>query len=663
MLGLRLDYMEITVNTVSGVFSTYIKFYNGLNVIRAENSSGKSTCVNAIVYALGLESVLGPRGKRPFSKALYENIENNKVEKKRFIVTHSFVELGVTNHEKRKATLKRDIHGLINKISITEEDGSNDYFLGASGKIGSSNSEKGFHNWLEKFLGWELPSVVTFDGKETKLYLECIFPLFFIEQKRGWSEIQANIPATWGIKNVKQNSIQFCLNVNDFTTERKLNNLESEVQKLKTKWEELRNLSQNIAEYSNIIIHNVSDINEKDGNFHIKFYHKDGDSLISINDKKFSIEKNIDNISNDENKIYLTDDFVNSIHVNIKFKREEVEKLNDKIELTLRSIFDSEEKISVIKNDLNQYQQLKRLRDVGSSVDTDLDTSVCPICDNFLYDTLGNKSAIGRPMNIDENIDFLKNQLSFFNMIKNNNHKKIVTYTNELNASSARLQEELKLFNDAKKDLSDFDGEQKNKLRRKVNAEIQLDNLVKLINKEDEINKEFAKLRASWLTKTEAIKKIKDSRLKYDFNLKLNLLQAKLRDNLKSFGFSSSPLESVSISSRTLRPEQEGYDIVAESSASDYIRIIWAYTIALLEIGGEYPDARHSGFVVFDEPRQQEASRFSFFQLINKASECGKFGGQIIFATSLEKEVLEDACKDKKINLWCFDDYILTQNN
>ena len=43
-----------------GLYGTDIAFAPGLNVIRAPNTSGKSTCIQAIIYALGLEGMLGP---------------------------------------------------------------------------------------------------------------------------------------------------------------------------------------------------------------------------------------------------------------------------------------------------------------------------------------------------------------------------------------------------------------------------------------------------------------------------------------------------------------------------------------------------------------------------------------------------------------------------
>ena len=72
---------------------------------------------------------------------------------------------------------------LTEKITVGFSGDEKDYFLGASGQVGSAVSERGFHHWLADFIGWKLPSVITFEGKDTTLYLECIFPLFFVEKK------------------------------------------------------------------------------------------------------------------------------------------------------------------------------------------------------------------------------------------------------------------------------------------------------------------------------------------------------------------------------------------------------------------------------------------------------------------------------------------------
>lgn len=189
---------------------------------------------------------------------------------------------------------------------------------------------------------------------------------------------------------------------------------------------------------------------------------------------------------------------------------------------------------------------------------------------------------------------------------------------------------------------------------------MQLKNAAKLYEIQIGLNEQATRIYNSWKTAVDSLKLARKNAYEADRGLIICKLEGLIKANLTSFGFNPTSINSVSISQQTLRPEQEGYDIVAETSASDYIRIIWSYTLALLELAGIENDIKHGGFVVFDEPRQHEASKLSFSSLIRKASESNSFDGQVIFATSLDKDELDKACKELDMNVNYYDDYILT---
>lgn len=663
MFGLTLKSLEINVETREGNFSTFLPFHSGLNIIRAENTSGKSTCVNAIAYALGLEAVLGPRGKRPFPKSLYEIIEDSKKDPTDYYVVGSKVTLGVENSLGKSVLLTRNIKEPdVDKITVCDVDDETDYFLGSSGNTGSAQSERGFHYWLERFLGWQLPNVAKFDGGESKLYLECIFPLFFIEQKRGWSEIQANVPTTWGLKNVKRSAIQFCLGIDGFELEKKINSLRTEISTALTDWENLRTKAKDIADFSSIRVTRISDINEKDGNFSVQFLFPESNNFTTVHSRKIALRRDSDKLSNTPAKELLNDKTLQNCSATIRATRREIEETNESIELVVISVKETEQKIETLKRDYNQYQQLRRLRDVGSDVSADLDTSVCPICDTELLDTLGNNTAKRTPMSLDENIHFLKNQLDFYKSIKKRNLDKLQFLNETGQLLNDKLEYEDRILGQIKADLREFDGEEKNKLRKKIETEAELEVILKIEEHQEELNNKSKEIRDSWKSATAALKTLRDKSKTGSQYRVISDLKALLRSNLKAFGFNPSAINQVDLSERSLRPEQEGYDIVAESSASDYIRIIWSYTLALLQLAGLDNDAKHGGFIIFDEPRQQEANMVSFASLVAKAAQSSKYNGQVIFATSLDKDEIEAACKDKDVNLTCFGagEYILS---
>lgn len=75
-----------------------------------------------------------------------------------------------------------------------------------------------------------------------------------------------------------------------------------------------------------------------------------------------------------------------------------------------------------------------------------------------------------------------------------------------------------------------------------------------------------------------------------------------------------------------------------DSSASDGIRTIWAFTLALLQVSVE-KDGNHPGVIIFDEPAQQSIvseDMNSFIQSVSEVSpQC-----QIIMAITLNSHEL-----------------------
>jgi hypothetical protein len=660
MLGLRIRRIEISADTNGGRFSTSIPFEDGLNIIRAENSSGKSTCINSVAYGLGLESILGPSRKRPFPKSLYEVIYENKTEETPYFVRHSSVSISIENRNGKSAILSRDILGDDNKVSVVTDSQSSDYFLGSAGNVGSAVSEKGFHNWLASFIGWHLPNVVTFEGKETKLYLECIFPLFFIEQKRGWSEIQANSPTHYGIKNVKKAAAEFCLGIDSFEYEKKLAKLKHQLEVYESDWDGIKSFSESVADFNEVKVSRLGSIDTKDLLPRIEFSYLENDVFVSVYEQEKSLKRLINKLAMDVVQKSPGDEVLNSKLAAIRVLRRQTEECSRSIEVTMLSISDAESKLATLRHDYDQYQQLKRLRSVGSDISSDLDTEKCPICESDLYDTLGNTSTKRRPMSLDENIAFLKNQLDFFTSIRDKSLRQLQDLKSEYKLVLSRMEVERESIETLRSDLEDINGAVKIILREKIQAESLLKDVQKLKETQDKLNERVSSVHSSWTTTFGSLKQIKKGKSVSNRALVIRRLEGLIKSNLEEFGFKTSAINSVTVSQQTLRPEQEGYDIVAETSASDYIRIIWSYTLSLMELAGTEDNVRHGGFVVFDEPRQHEASKVSFTNLITKAAQSSKYGGQVIFATSLDEEELRVSCKGKEVNLVCFDEYVLT---
>lgn len=662
MLGLKIDNLHIFVTTNGGNFECSIPFEGGLNIIRAENSSGKSTCVNAIAYGLGLEAILGPIRKRPFPKSLYEEIFDTKKDQNPFFVSASRVSLDIRNGKDQAVRLTRDIAGGYDRKISVEMDGKiTDYFLGASGQVGSAVSERGFHHWLADYIGWILPSVVNYDGTETTLYIECIFPLFFIEQKRGWSEIQANIPTHYGIRNVKRVASEFCFGIDSFEFDRKVISYKSKIDEALSEWGKLISAAQVTAEFNSVDLPKIPEIDKYPRDRKIEFNYLEGDTRISVSEKQRSLTKLLERLDSDVMAVTPNNEQLelqNSVIRNLHRDSEELSKLS---EMTMISVTETESKLSTLKDDLDQYQQLRRLKKVGSDIEADLDTKTCPICESSLYDTLGSRTAKRQPMTLEENIDFIKSQIEFFETVRSRGIKQLDVYRTRARLLKSRCEIEAQKLKEIHEDFNDINGTEKALLREKITAESKLKDAEKLKLIQEDLTGRALKVLTKWTTNIEGLRLFRKNSSVESKKSVINKIQPIIRANLEAFQFNPSAISSISISSQTLRPEQEGYDIVAETSASDYIRIIWAYTLALMELAAKEQDIRHGGFVIFDEPRQHEASKLSFTSLIKKASDSKTYGGQVIFATSIDEGELLISCKDIDVNIICFNDYILTR--
>lgn len=71
---IRIRHLRLRSFTATRAFGADIPFGLGLNIIQAANTSGKSTCLQAVIYALGLERSLGPQLAIPLPYAMRERI-------------------------------------------------------------------------------------------------------------------------------------------------------------------------------------------------------------------------------------------------------------------------------------------------------------------------------------------------------------------------------------------------------------------------------------------------------------------------------------------------------------------------------------------------------------------------------------------------------------
>ncbi len=147
-------------------------------------------------------------------------------------------------------------------------------------------------------------------------------------------------------------------------------------------------------------------------------------------------------------------------------------------------------------------------------------------------------------------------------------------------------------------------------------------------------------------------------RLTAEDQAKLNRMTSLIQQQAASYGFCTLPAAEIEIAPDNFRPQKEGFEIRFELSASDAVRLKWAYHLALLELS-RTDTTNHPGFVVFDEPRQQAAREISFQRLLERAASAKAAGQQVIFATSEDRARLEGFLNRIDCTYRAFDGYIV----
>ena len=128
---------------------------------------------------------------------------------------------------------------------------------------------------------------------------------------------------------------------------------------------------------------------------------------------------------------------------------------------------------------------------------------------------------------------------------------------------------------------------------------------------------------------------------------KIASFEQSIRIHLALYGFKSFQPNEIHLSKDNFRPLVFGHvrgeiiekEINFEISASDAIRLKWAYYLSLLWISKEMP-TNHCGLVILDEPGQQEMEVPSLHALLNWTTDNINGQQQVILATSEPLESL-----------------------
>lgn len=650
---INLNRLLIKIN--DGTYGIDLEMKKGLNLIIGENQVGKSTIINSIFYGLGLEPLLGYTNERALKPSVRDLLKDDEKEIK---IYNSYVVLEIENKEKQIITLKRSIkqeeykkNDMIkvyhNKIEdISSETKFIEYYLRKDSYI----KENGFFNFLEKYLKIKLPKVEKYDENYTKLYFENIFSAFFIEQTIGWSDFLNSSPGFYGIKQHKQKAIEFILGLDTNDIILRKTELKKQKKELEKKWELTNQLLKKIMknyfielsfDYSSYkeflkensknikinLVGNLIDINDYIHNLNLQLNEIKAKNISSI-----TIEDNDKIIEEYSEKIRVSQQLITDLQCNENILKKE----NFELELQLKT---TENEILKIELERQVFKDIERLKNSGSNQGVKFEE--CPYCSNNL--PLNTFSKDIYTMNIEENKKFVEEKSKLLQATKQILVRELEFNKNSIESTRKEQNKninELKILNSELPKISI----QKDLFYKEFSLNRQLEEIIeakKNIVENFTLKKDLAK-KIDYIEKE--LENLPDDNISEKTKKIIERFQNKVKEYLKAFDFKSIDIDRIHIPLNNYFPKVENFDIRLHISASDFIRLQWAYYISLVECSILYPK-----ILILDEPGQQNVSMKSIKMLFEKLNESKNIQSIVSYAIDekTESEVTNFLTKNK----------------
>lgn len=658
-------------------------FARGLTVIRGSNSSGKSTLFNCLLYGIGMEELVGGKGEKILPYAVKEFFE---YDSQRIEITASEVFVELENNTGNIVTLRRAIRDEVRDTKLVE------VFAGAHltteaelgtaiptymHDAGGAIKREGYHRFLEDFLGLKSPQVAKTGGGECKLYLQTIFAALAIEQKRGWTDYIANIPF-YGIRDARTQVTQYLLGLSVFETDILRNRLDADAVAIDLDWRTINDELRREATGVGIVVEGIQ------GRPSALFDH----ALVRVVKQTESISVPIS-----EYITQLRGEYTVLAQQAEGYSRssgadalKELDKVSEELQLlsvlherasvslTLQraSLLEYETLLKETKEDLERNKTAEKLQNLGAQHAVELATGHCPTCHQSIDDTLLSGMVSGPQMDLQANIDYLDSQRRMLQRQIAGMKETVRQSETYLANLAARVAAKHDYRNALRGDVSNGASESRAIVRRQVQIELEVAAIEKL---EVQVSAYLERLIdvARRLAENQVARKALPKNTYTQSDLaRISLFQKMFRANAGSFGYESATISEIEISLDNLTPtlsqlelreiikKEPKADIKADSSASDFVRLIWSYLLALYQTSAQ-PSTKgnHPGVLLLDEPGQhsmRSSSQHALLQLLS-----GESNLQSIIAASFDENesVFKEATDGLKYELIEWDGKLL----
>lgn len=656
---MKIRAVKLRITTARGEFGFKFEFSRGLTVIRGSNSSGKSTVYNTLIYGLGMEELIGGKGEKVLPYAVKEYFVQGD---SRVTVESSEVLVELENSSGRNVTLRRAIRDTVRQPKLVEvfegahlTEGTE---LGTPQPTylfdpGSAQKQEGYFQFLEGFMGYQLPQVPATNGGMAKLYLQTIFAALAVEQKRGWTDYIANIPF-FGIRDARIRVTEFLLGLGVFERQAKRAALDADSMAIDLDWRKAYDTLRQAAAANGIVIEGLcaTPVSTFDPAT-VLLVKSDGETKTSLLDQvsKLRAEHSALGAKAEAYGKASGAEVLQELEVlSSELQRLSVlhERATTNLTLQKAALDEVRRLLAEASEDLERNKTALKLRNLGAQMEVEVATDHCPTCHQAVDDTLLLGIVTGPQMDLNTNIDYLNSQRKMLQNQINGAVEEIRQSEIAVNDVATRLAATHDYRNSLRGDVSTGVAESRAIVRRQIQIELELLNLHAFNTQAMELMVAFGEI-ADRLAANQADRRALPKEAYSDADMsRISLFEKNFRGNASSFGYESAEIADIRISLDTLTPilsELELREILrpkvqtsltADSSASDFVRLIWSYLLALYQTSATRGfEGQHPGLLLMDEPGQhsmRSASQRALLQLL-----IAQRGLQAIVAASFDE--------------------------
>lgn len=654
-MTLRLVDISLDVLTIAGSLEYSTEFESGLNVLAAPNSYGKSTLLQGIVFALGLEGMLSRSTAAPLGPIMTTVADLPGGQ--RAGVVESSVTLTCQNGKgsylrmRRFATSSDVRTALIQTWAAPSLEGLSsapqvDTFVRQGG---AAVRELGFHRVLAEFLGWSLPQVPTYGPNEVPLYLEALFPLFYVEQKSGWAGVTPRMPTYLGIRDMLRRSVEYVLGLSTLERLRMLNALREELTDIRAGWVRIVDRMQSDSGAKSLRV-TVSPTATGKAQRRPTMVEADLEGswtpletavsrwrgrLEAMGSARVTTAGERTQLSRRE--LADAERVVRRLGGQLRTFTEQTSYVQADLDALVS-------RLSTVEADRRRLQDVQKVRALGSELGVALlSQDTCPTCLQTLDD---RHVSTGHAATLEETLVLGDAERTTLVDMRSVAERRLTDLSRARDAISQQLDHargQVRLLRDEL--VSESAAPSLVEVREQLWLRDQIESAQRVAATVAAADEGLDELAERYDDVRSKIRELEAEPVSAQDNQLLAAFNSSFSEQLIQYGLSSLPPSQVSIDPDSLIPTDDGielrFDIAYGMSASDTIRTKWAYYISLLQTATQSPTGHHPGLLIFDEPAQQQTAKISLAALVRELGKASQGGNQILYATSEDPTDLE----------------------